>query len=127
AQYYERNFGKPPSGFWLPECGYHPGDDRILKKFGIKYFLVESHGLLHASPRPKYGYYAPVYTPAWVAAFGRDMESSKQVWSAKEGYPGDFDYRDFYRDIGYDLDLDYIGRYLPEGSLRSHTGFKYHR
>ncbi len=127
VQYYERNFGRPPSGFWLPECGYHPGDDRILKKFGIKYFLVESHGLLHASPRPKYGYYAPVYTPAGVAAFGRDMESSKQVWSAKEGYPGDFDYRDFYRDIGYDLDLDYIGRYLPEGWIRSHTGFKYHR
>jgi 1,4-alpha-glucan branching enzyme len=127
VQYYERNFGRPPSGFWLPECGYHPGDDRILKKFGIKYFLVESHGLLHASPRPKYGYYAPVYTPAGVAAFGRDIESSKQVWSANEGYPGDFDYRDFYRDIGYDLDLDYIGRYLPEGWIRSHTGFKYHR
>lgn len=127
VQYYERNFGRPPSGFWLPECGYHPGDDRILKKFGIKYFLVESHGLLHASPRPKYGYYAPVYTPAGVAAFGRDIESSKQVWSANEGYPGDFDYRDFYRDIGYDLDLGYIGRYLPEGWIRSHTGFKYHR
>jgi 1,4-alpha-glucan branching enzyme len=127
VQYYERNFGRPPKGFWLPECGYHPGDDRILKKFGIDYFLVESHGLLHASPRPKYGYYAPVYTPAGVAAFGRDIESSKQVWSAKEGYPGDVDYRDFYRDIGYDLDLGYIGRYLPEGRIRSHTGFKYHR
>jgi hypothetical protein len=24
-----------------------------------------------------------------VAAFGRDVESSKQVWSADEGYPGD--------------------------------------
>ena len=127
AQFYERNFGRPPSGFWLPECGYHPGDDQILRKFGIKYFFVESHGLLHASPRPKYGYYAPVYTPAGVAAFGRDVESSKQVWSAKEGYPGDFDYRDFYRDIGFDFGLDYIGRYLPEGHIRSHTGFKYHR
>jgi 1,4-alpha-glucan branching enzyme len=133
VQFYERNFGKAPEGFWLPECGYHPGDDRILGKFGIKYFITESHGLLHASPRPKYGYYAPVRTPAGVAAFGRDMESSKQVWSAKEGYPGDFDYRDFYRDIGYDLDLDYVGHYLPGNSsggdvrTRSHTGFKYHR
>jgi 1,4-alpha-glucan branching enzyme len=131
VQFYEQNFGQRPEGFWLPECGYHPGDDRILKRFGIKYFLVENHGLLHASPRPKYGYYAPVYTPAGVAAFGRDMESSKQVWSAREGYPGDFDYRDFYRDIGFDLGLDYIGRYLPEGPsggwAPSHTGFKYHR
>ncbi|HAF17505.1 MAG TPA: DUF1957 domain-containing protein, partial [Peptococcaceae bacterium] len=62
-----------------------------------------------------------------VAAFGRGAESSKQVWSAKEGYPGDFDYRDFYRDIGYDLDLSYIGPYLPEGKIRSHTGIKYYR
>jgi len=124
---YESHFGRRPLGFWLPECGYHPGDERILKKFGIKYFFVESHGLLHASPRPKYGYFAPVYTPSGVAAFGRDMESSKQVWSTREGYPGDFDYRDFYRDIGYDLDLDYIGPHILNGTIRTHTGIKYYR
>ncbi len=116
VQFYEQNFGRRPEGFWLPECGWHPGDDRILGKFGVKYFLAECHGLLHASPRPKYGCYAPIYTPAGVAAFGRDPESSKQVWSAQEGYPGDFDYRDFYRDIGFDLALDDIGRYLPGGA-----------
>jgi 1,4-alpha-glucan branching enzyme len=61
-----------------------------------------------------------------VAAFGRDTESSQQVWSAKEGYPGDPQYRDFYRDIGFDLPLDYIGPYVhPEGH-RMATGFKYH-
>ncbi len=97
---HQRLFGKPPKGFWLPECGYKPGDEQILKKFGIKYFFVESHGLLHASPRPKYGYFAPVYCPSGVAAFGRDLESSKQVWSADEATLVDFDYRDFYRDIG---------------------------
>lgn len=124
---YERNFGRRPPGFWLPECGYKPGDDSILKRFGIKYFFVETHGALYASPRPKYGAYAPVYCPSGVAAFARDPESSKQVWSSKEGYPGDFDYRDFYRDIGYDLDLDYIAPYLPEGYIRTHTGIKYYR
>jgi 1,4-alpha-glucan branching enzyme len=124
---YERCFGRRPSGFWLPECGYKPGDDRILKQHGVKYFLVENHGTLYASPRPKYGNYAPLYCPSGVAAFGRDRESSKQVWSAKEGYPGDFDYRDFYRDIGYDLDLSYIGPYLPDGHIRTHTGIKYYR
>ncbi|HBI27765.1 MAG TPA: DUF1957 domain-containing protein, partial [Peptococcaceae bacterium] len=106
-------FGRRPTGFWLPECGFKPGDDRILKKHGIKYFLVDNHGLTYASPRPKYGNYAPIYCPSGLAAFARDTESSKQVWSAKEGYPGDFDYRDFYRDIGYDLDQSYIGPYLP--------------
>lgn len=127
---YERCFGQRPTGFWLPESGFKPGDDRILKKYGIKYFLVDNHGLLYASPRPKYGNYAPIYCPSGVAAFARDTESSKQVWSAKEGYPGDFDYRDFYRDIGYDLDLSYIGPYLPDGpdgKILTHTGIKYYR
>lgn len=127
VELYERCFGRKPLGFWLPECGYKPGDDKILKKYGIKYFITETHGLLYASPRPKYGNYAPVYCSSGVVAFSRDAESSKQVWSAKEGYPGDFDYRDFYRDIGYDLDLSYIGPYLPEEKIRTHTGIKYYR
>jgi 1,4-alpha-glucan branching enzyme len=70
--------------------------------------------------------HAPLYCPSGVAAFGRDVESSRQVWSAKEGYPGDPHYRDFYRDIGFDLPMDYIGPYVhPEGH-RIYTGIKYH-
>ena len=45
----------------------------------------------------------PSCSPSGVAFFGRDAESSKQVWSRDEGYPGDAYYRDFYRDIGFDL------------------------
>jgi 1,4-alpha-glucan branching enzyme len=71
--------------------------------------------------------YAPVYTREGVAAFGRDYESSKQVWSAKEGYPGDHNYRDFYRDIGFDLDHDYVRPYIHPDGIRIMTGFKYHR
>ncbi|MDI3280595.1 MAG: DUF1957 domain-containing protein [Bacillota bacterium] len=124
---FRRFFGHDPLGFWLPECGFQPGQECFLAAEGIRYFIVETHGLLYASPRPRYGTFAPVYCPAGVAAFGRDVESSKQVWSAQEGYPGDYDYRDFYRDIGYDLDLDYIGPYLHPPGLRGHTGLKYHR
>lgn len=43
-----------------------------------------------------------------------------------EGYPGDFDYRDFYRDIGFDLDPDYIKSCMPDG-IRTYTGLKYYR
>jgi 1,4-alpha-glucan branching enzyme len=55
------------------------------------------------------------------------MESSRQVWSAKEGYPGDYYYRDFYRDIGFELDFDYLRPYLHGGVTRTHTGIKYYR
>ena len=44
-----------------------------------------------------------------------------------EGYPGDPAYRDFYRDIGYDLDLEYLRPYLPGQGQRAMLGIKYHR
>jgi len=127
AKLYEEVLGRRPIGIWLPECGYYPGVDKFLKEQGIRYFLTDTHGILHASPRPKYGVFAPIFCPTGVAAFGRDVESSKQVWSAVEGYPGDLDYREFYRDIGFDLDYDYIRPYISPDGIRVNTGIKYYR
>ena len=66
-------------------------------------------------------------SPDGFTVFGRDMESSRQVWSSISGYPGDFNYRDFYRDIGYEADYDYIKPYIAHNGVRVHTGIKYHR
>ncbi len=122
-----RSFGENPQGMWLPECAYKAGVDWIMKEFGIKFFFTDTHGVLFAERRPRYGIFAPVYCPGGVAAFARDIESSKQVWSSSEGYPGDADYREYYRDIGYDLDEDYIWEYIHPDGIRHNTGFKYHR
>ncbi|OQA56070.1 MAG: 1,4-alpha-glucan branching enzyme [Candidatus Omnitrophica bacterium ADurb.Bin277] len=127
AKLYDEVLGRRPIGIWLPECGYYPGVDKFLKEQGIRYFLTDTHGILHASPRPKYGIFAPVFCPTGVAAFGRDVESSKQVWSSVEGYPGDCDYREFYRDIGYELDFDYVRPYISPDGIRVNTGIKYYR
>jgi 1,4-alpha-glucan branching enzyme len=124
---YRKAFGSNPKGIWLAECGYTPVADSILKDHNILYTVLETHGVLYASPRPVYGTYAPVCTPNGIAVFGRDRETSKQVWSADEGYPGDFNYRDFYRDIGYELDLDYIRPYILPDGQRMHTGLKYYK
>ncbi len=126
-EYFKEVCGFQPRGFWLPECAFTPGIDDILKKYEIEYFFVESHGILYASPRPKYATLAPIRSTSGIAVFGRDKESSKQVWSSQEGYPGDFDYREYYRDIGYDLDFDYIKPYIHNEGIRINTGFKYHR
>lgn len=127
VNHYEKHFGRKPRGIWLPECAYEPGIDKILHEVGIRFFIAETHGILFASPRPKYGNYAPIFCPSGVAVFGRDMESSKQVWSAKEGYPGDYFYREFYRDVGFDLDYDYVRPYLHGDGKRTNIGIKYYR
>jgi len=126
-QTFKKHLGQAPAGFWLPECAYQPGLENYLKEYGLRYFFVDTHGLLYGTPQPKYGTFAPVYTPSGTAVFGRDAESSKQVWSSKEGYPGDPDYRDFYRDIGFDLDHAYLYADGPADEARKFTGLKYYR
>jgi len=123
---YRRYFGRPSAGFWLPECAFDPELDAELARGGARWVVVDTHGLTHGAPQPVYGAYAPVVTPAGVAAFARDPDSATQVWSAEAGYPADPWYRDFHRDIGFDLPAAALHPLVSEWH-RSPTGLKYHR
>jgi 1,4-alpha-glucan branching enzyme len=127
ARHYEDNFGRRPLGIWLPECAYYPGLEPFLQEAGLAWFIGESHAIAHAVPRPIFGVHAPIVTPGGVAVFGRDLESSRQVWSSEIGYPGDPAYRDFYRDVGFDAPEDYIRPWIQPTGLRKMVGLKYHR
>lgn len=124
---YHDCFGRHPQGIWLPECAYTPELDPCLKDAGLLWFITDTHGIMHARPRPRFGIFAPVLTPHGLAAFGRDAASARQVWSRHGGYPGDPRYREFYRDAGFDLDWDYLKPYLATSGQRTYTGLKYHR
>lgn len=124
---YRSIFGRDPRGIWLPECAYYTGLDEILREAEIRWFILDSHGLMFGQPRPRYAIYSPTFTPAGPAAFARDRESSRQVWSAEVGYPGDPAYRDFYRDVGFDLSLEYLRPFLGNEEQRKFTGLKYYR
>ncbi|MBN1517534.1 DUF1957 domain-containing protein [Candidatus Sumerlaeota bacterium] len=127
-RHYEEVFGVRPRGIWNGECGYFPGLDLEMRSEGIKFFFVDAHAILYADRRPKYGVYAPVLCPeSGCAAFGRDLETSLAVWSADTGYPGDPVYREFFRDVGYDLPFDYVKPYIHESGMRLSTGVKYQR
>lgn len=124
---FERLVGRRPSGAWLAECAYHPSYDDEIARAGIRFTLLDTHGVTHARPRPPHGEYAPIVSPSGVAFFARDIESSKQVWSRDAGYPGDASYREFYRDIGFDLPPEELmGEVAGDGS-RLMTGLKYFR
>ena len=125
ASEFQRHFGVRPRGIWLPECGYYEGVEEYLADCGIRFFIVDTHCLTYASPSPAFGVYAPLMTKSGVAAFGRDIESSRQVWAA-EGYPEMM------------LTADSIvtsvmtgrrrgSRIRPASGLRKRTGLKFHR
>ena len=54
---HRRRFGEP-SGFWLPECAYEPGLERLLAERGIDFFCTDQSA--HEAPLEAL---APVATP----------------------------------------------------------------
>ncbi len=107
---HKRLFMSAPLGIWLPECAYYEGLDLLMAESGLRYAVLDGHGLLNADPRPRYGIYAPICTRKGVAFFGRDSESTLPVWSARDGYPGNPNYREFHRDLGWDLSIENLKR-----------------
>ncbi|WP_227934978.1 1,4-alpha-glucan branching protein domain-containing protein [Alkalihalobacillus deserti] len=123
---FQQHFGVKPKGFWLPECAIAPGIDRILVEEGISYSFVDEHALINADPNPTKGSGAPIYSPHGLILFPRHTDLSSKVWSSTLGYPGDVDYREFYRDIAYERDWDYIKPFVHE-EVRIDTGIKHKR
>ncbi|MEN0060978.1 MAG: 1,4-alpha-glucan branching protein domain-containing protein [Myxococcota bacterium] len=139
-----RHLGKAPRGMWLPECAYRPprgfwppaihGDERwaqgtgsMVAAEGIRYFVVDSHLLHHATPQAVLvGQRAQAVGPeqagwdhlrGWnhvlqphrlveqerlldVSVFARSPSVSEQVWSGAVGYPGDGRYLEFHKRRG---------------------------
>src|ERR1700730_15164631 len=59
---YVNLFHSDPKGFWLPECAYAPGLERILQEANIRWFVLDAYGLMVGNPRPRRAIYAPGYT-----------------------------------------------------------------
>lgn len=124
---FRHHFGAEPRGVWLPECGYDWTLEEVLEQADLRFFFLDAHGLLNGMPRPRKGVYAPVSTAYDRVAFARDPKCAQQVWSRESGYPGDPEYREFYRDLGHDADYNYIQPFLHNDGIRRDTGFKYYR
>jgi 1,4-alpha-glucan branching enzyme len=122
-----RVFGREPLGVWMPECGVVPGAAKLLGEQDLRFTFVETHAALLADPPPAAGCYEPFYGDRGVAFFARDPACARQVWSADQGYPGDPSYREFYRDLGWDLPLDVVKPFIQATGARKNTGLKLHR
>lgn len=124
---YQRVMGRWPRGIWLPENAFTPGIDEFLAKEGIKWALINSNGVMEGDTASFYGTNAPVISPNGVAFFPIDPETRAQVWSRECGYPGHPNYKEWYRDLGYEADWDYLPEYFRTANVRRNTGLKYYR
>lgn len=124
---FEAFAGHRPRGLWLPECGYDPAISKEIVRANVAYTVLDAHGVELAEPCPPAGMFEPILAPFGVAFFGRDPRASRDVWSREVGYPGHADYRDFYRDIGFDLNESQLEGEVGPNGTRLMTGLKYHR
>lgn len=108
---YKNYISEDPEIFWLPECGYKPGIEKILKENKIKYFILNYHSLIEEDEDIfRYGkgfikiqtknkfsslFLYEIYPEIYVLL--RNPETSEIVWSRDYGYPGDGDYREFHK------------------------------
>lgn len=121
---FTRHLGMPPVGFWLPECGYFPGIEPLLHDHRIQATLLETHGLLNATPAPPHGPYSPVLSEPGIGILARDPLCASAVWSRHQGYPGDPLYREYHHDLSAQKTVAQLGPLAVAGQFPSETGIK---
>ena len=72
------------AGFWLPECAYEPGLERLLAEHGRRATSASTR----APTSRRLAALAPVATGAGPVAFTIDWETVQWLWSL-DGYPSD--------------------------------------
>jgi 1,4-alpha-glucan branching enzyme len=110
---HRRRFGRT-RGFWLPECGYEPGLERLLAERGVEYFCVD-----HSAHERPLDSLAPARTRCGPLAFTIEWGSVSLVWS-EHGYPAHPEYLEYHRLSPHGIRLWAIGGgpYDPEAAAR---------
>lgn len=90
-----RQLGARPRGLWLPECGYTPSLEALVRPSGMRYLVVDPSSLPNTT--------IPHLRPRWIAArrlavLVRDPEAARQIMAPDIGYVSDPIYRSPQRD-----------------------------
>ena len=121
---YRRFFGTAPEGFWLPELGYAPGVERIIRAYGYTYTILDSRSVLFAEKIPDAGIFYPSRTDNSLVVFARNHAIDYELFG-ESGKIYSAEYRNQNRDIGYELPMEKLSVVMEKGGIRYSTGYKY--
>jgi len=123
-QAYKRSFGDIPEGFFLPEFGYTPGIEKLIKAYGYTYTILHSRSVLLSQNIPSDGIFYPTRSENGLIIYSADS-SIKDLIYGEEAYSTASCYRNENRDIGFELDLKKLSPVLEQNAARYSTGYKY--
>jgi 1,4-alpha-glucan branching enzyme len=102
-----RRYGTSPSGIWVPECAYRPGQEDLYERIGITHFMVDEPAVTSAGGQASTSYRL---SGSRVRISARDARVSDLVWSHERGYAGSPFYRDFHSvDLNHGLKFSAVG------------------
>ena len=117
-QVHKKYFGLAPEGFWIPYMSYAPGIEHLIRPYGFSYSILDTHGILFATPKPEAGIFAPVRCRNSLAFFGRTNEDLNLFRGKKI-------YRNQDRDLGFEAERDYLENALGKTVSRFSTCYRY--
>lgn len=121
---YRQYFGATPEGFWIPDFGYFPGVEKIIRAYGYTYTILDTRSILLAEKIPDAGIFYPSRTENSLVVFGRDKQIDDEMFG-DDGFVMKSIYRNQNRDIGFELPESELKPMMEEGSIRYSTGYKY--
>ena len=110
-------FGRVSDGFFLPEMGYAPGIEEVIKSYGISYILLPSMSFLFSETPPQNGTFMPARCPN-----GLSILAAEDFMADREFSPL---YLDASKDLAWDLTAKELSPFIKEGKPRSATSWSY--
>ena len=79
-QAYKKSFGDVPEGFFLPDFGYFPGVEKIIRAYGYSYTILHGRSVLLSDTLPENGIFYPVRTNNSLVLFASDFKTQSELF-----------------------------------------------
>ncbi|MBR5964731.1 MAG: DUF1957 domain-containing protein [Treponema sp.] len=110
-------FGCVSDGFFLPEMGYAPGIEEVIKSYGVSYTLLPSMSFLFSQTPPQNGTFMPARCQN-----GLSIVAAQDFMADREFSPL---YLDASKDLAWELSAKELTPFIKEGKPRSATSCSY--
>ncbi|MCR5045402.1 MAG: DUF1957 domain-containing protein [Treponema sp.] len=110
-------FGRVSDGFFLPEMGYAPGIENVIKSYGLSYTILPAQSFLFSEVAPQNGIFMNARCQNGLSIFASDEFSSEQIVCDE--------CQDSSKDLAWELSPKALTPFIKEGHARIRTFWSY--
>lgn len=110
-------FGQAADGFFLPEMGYAPGLENVIKSYGVSYTILPAQSFLFSEVQPANGIFMPARCQNGLSIFASNECDYEFTLNDV--------YLDSTKDLAWELSPKELSPFIKEGHARSRTYWTY--